>query len=122
MRTQWCILSLGSLLVGRLALSSLLLNMPFQITQDDFQSVVLLGAESQYPEVEYGWIEPGAKLAAHPGDGSRVIHLWEKPSLEVAQELLPRPVVHTFKRATICWPSTRQGLTWDSFRRSLECA
>jgi mannose-1-phosphate guanylyltransferase len=68
--------------------------------------VLLLGAQPEWPEVEYGWIEPGAPIT--PGsragesldsvsrdregnDGMfRVNRFWEKPSLDAAKGLLDR--------------------------------
>jgi mannose-1-phosphate guanylyltransferase len=49
--------------------------------------ILLLGAQPEHPEVEYGWIEPGALL-----DHSifRVSRFWEKPSAELASGLLER--------------------------------
>ena len=52
------------------------------------ESVVLLGAEPDHPEVEYGWIELGASVGGRPGQIHRVRGFWEKPSLEVAEALL----------------------------------
>jgi mannose-1-phosphate guanylyltransferase len=52
------------------------------------QSVLVLGAEAQYPEVEYGWIQPGRTLVdspVHPLE--RVTRFWEKPSLQRAEVL-----------------------------------
>jgi mannose-1-phosphate guanylyltransferase len=59
------------------------------------ESIIVLGAEAQYPEVEYGWIEPGSAI---PGNAiqdagislSRVNRFWEKPSLPKARALLNR--------------------------------
>jgi len=51
-------------------------------------SLVLLGAQAHYPEVEYGWIEPGQAIRDLPL--SRVNRFWEKPSLQEAQALLRR--------------------------------
>ena len=51
-------------------------------------SLVLLGAQAHYPEVEYGWIEPGQAIRDLPM--SRVNRFWEKPSLQQAQALLRR--------------------------------
>lgn len=54
-------------------------------------SIVLLGAEAHYPEVEYGWIEPGSSV---PSGATLPIHrlnrFWEKPTLITARELLNR--------------------------------
>ena len=53
------------------------------------QSVLVLGAEAQYPEVEYGWIQPGRTLADSPVHPlQRVTRFWEKPTLQHAQGLL----------------------------------
>jgi mannose-1-phosphate guanylyltransferase len=53
--------------------------------------VVLLGAQPERPEVEYGWIEPGAAVPdVRLDDVFRVNRFWEKPSLDVARGLLDR--------------------------------
>jgi mannose-1-phosphate guanylyltransferase len=52
--------------------------------------VFLLGTEPASPEVEYGWIEPGAAIAGLPGDIYTVARFWEKPSSAVAEDLLSR--------------------------------
>jgi mannose-1-phosphate guanylyltransferase len=49
-------------------------------------SLILLGAEPDRAETEYGWIEP-ANVA---GDSKPVICFWEKPSLPHAADLLRR--------------------------------
>jgi mannose-1-phosphate guanylyltransferase len=56
-------------------------------------SVVLLGAEADRPETEYGWIEPGYAIEAARFTGQHlrvrsVKQFCEKPSAEVARELL----------------------------------
>lgn len=62
------------------------------------EMVVLLGIEADRPEVEYGWIEPAQSLfASLPGSIRRVQRFWEKPSADVARELL------------------HQGFLWNSF-------
>jgi mannose-1-phosphate guanylyltransferase len=53
-------------------------------------SIVLVGAEANYAEVEYGWIEPGGALSDAPMPLLRVNRFWEKPSLPQARELLSR--------------------------------
>jgi len=53
-------------------------------------SVVLVGAKAHYPEVEYGWIEPGASMSQAPNPLLRVNRFWEKPSLPQAEALLRR--------------------------------
>jgi mannose-1-phosphate guanylyltransferase len=53
--------------------------------------VVLLGIAPIGPEVEYGWIEPGAPLASCPsGMICQVSRFWEKPSLTLASSLMER--------------------------------
>ena len=54
------------------------------------KSIVLLGAEAHYPEVEYGWIEHGPKLSHAPVPLLRVERFWEKPTLMKARSLLRR--------------------------------
>jgi mannose-1-phosphate guanylyltransferase len=52
-------------------------------------SLVIVGAEAQYAETEYGWIEPG--LAVSETDAKplcRVNRFWEKPAPRQARELL----------------------------------
>jgi mannose-1-phosphate guanylyltransferase len=51
-------------------------------------SVVLIGAQASRPEVEYGWIEPGASVGDGRNDLLDVRGFWEKPSLEMAETLL----------------------------------
>jgi len=48
--------------------------------------VVLLGAQPEYPEVEYGWIELGEPLK-QPDELFQVRLFLEKPSLEIARNL-----------------------------------
>lgn len=51
--------------------------------------VVMLGAKPTYPEVEYGWIEPGRMLVESPVNSlHRVSQFWEKPELRQAEKLL----------------------------------
>jgi mannose-1-phosphate guanylyltransferase len=62
------------------------------------ESIILVGADAEYPEVDYGWIEPGAVVSeAMVETLSRVTRFWEKPSLHQAQALL------------------RQGCLWNTF-------
>jgi mannose-1-phosphate guanylyltransferase len=53
-------------------------------------SIVLLGAEAHYPEIDYGWIELGPALSRAPVPLLRVNRFWEKPSLPQARALLRR--------------------------------
>lgn len=51
-------------------------------------SIVLLGAEAHYAEVEYGWIELGSAISHAPIPLLRVNRFWEKPSSPQARALL----------------------------------
>jgi len=53
------------------------------------ESLILIGAEPRWPEIEYGWIEPGATMT-HGGTPPllRVSRFWEKPPLAKARELM----------------------------------
>jgi mannose-1-phosphate guanylyltransferase len=53
-------------------------------------SIVVVGAEPHYAEVEYGWIELGSALSHSSLQLLRVTRFWEKPSLPKARELLLR--------------------------------
>jgi mannose-1-phosphate guanylyltransferase len=53
------------------------------------ESLILLGTEPRYPEVEYGWIEPGSLiLNGRQGRFLKVNRFWEKPPLAKACELM----------------------------------
>lgn len=59
-------------------------------------AVVLLGVRPQTPEVNYGWIEPGAPLEnGRSGSVYGVKRFWEKPCLELALELTERAACGT---------------------------
>lgn len=67
------------------------LDRGYQLAKLHSDSLVLLGAQPEHPEIEYGWIEPGPALRR--GDSRaifRVSRFWEKPSAEVARGLLER--------------------------------
>ena len=54
-------------------------------------SVLLVGAEPKYPEVEYGWIEPGRTLEDSRSHSlHRVSRFWEKPTQGYAEVLQRR--------------------------------
>ena len=58
------------------------------------ESIILLGAQAEYAEIEYGWIEPGTVLCESPvGPLSNVHKFWEKPSHHQAETLLNRGCV-----------------------------
>jgi mannose-1-phosphate guanylyltransferase len=53
------------------------------------KSIILVGADAEYAETEYGWIEPGVLVSnATVRPLSRVSRFWEKPSLQQAHALL----------------------------------
>jgi mannose-1-phosphate guanylyltransferase len=55
------------------------------------ESIILVGADAEYPDVEYGWIEPGFVVSeSASGPLSHVNRFWEKPSLRQAHDLLSR--------------------------------
>jgi mannose-1-phosphate guanylyltransferase len=59
--------------------------------QQNPESIILVGADAEYPEVDYGWIEPGAIASkATAVVLSRVTQFWEKPPLHQARALLSR--------------------------------
>jgi mannose-1-phosphate guanylyltransferase len=68
------------------------LESAFEAAEEHPQSVVLVGAQPTYPEVEYGWISLGAAIGHDSGNRTnelyRVRGFLEKPSLDVAQTLL----------------------------------
>jgi len=64
-------------------------NAAFETAESRPGLVVLLGITPNHPEVEYGWIEPGARLRGQYS----VFHVnrfWEKPSLSLAARLMMR--------------------------------
>jgi mannose-1-phosphate guanylyltransferase len=55
------------------------------------QHVLLLGADAERPETEYGWIEPAARVPnPSPVETYRVHRFWEKPGFQTAKRLLAR--------------------------------
>ena len=64
------------------------LECAFETAAERSDSVVLLGAQPDYPEVEYGWIELGAPLGHEGSQLFRVRAFREKPVIEVARRLL----------------------------------
>ena len=64
------------------------LESAFEIAAEHAESVVLLGAEPDRPEVEYGWIELGPSVGNKNSELLRVRGFQEKPSLEIARALL----------------------------------
>jgi len=55
------------------------------------ESITLVGAEAESPEVEYGWIEPDVVVSqSEIGPLFRVNRFWEKPPLHQAHALMRR--------------------------------
>jgi mannose-1-phosphate guanylyltransferase len=65
------------------------LEAAFEGAEQHPDSVVLLGARPDSPEVDYGWIEAGASVSTS-ADLFRVTGFQEKPNIEVARQLLSR--------------------------------
>jgi mannose-1-phosphate guanylyltransferase len=64
-------------------------RLALNIVSTRLDTVILLGADAEHPEVEYGWIEPGANVeCAFTSSLLAVRRFWEKPSTPVAQALL----------------------------------
>ena len=63
------------------------LESALEIAEQRTDSVILIGAEPNQAETEYGWIEVGQTIGGHSGL-SRVEGFKEKPSLALAQALL----------------------------------
>jgi mannose-1-phosphate guanylyltransferase len=62
-----------------------------RVAQHHSNTLVVLGAEAEHAEVEYGWIEPGPRFDSPFTDALlRVSRFWEKPSHPTAQALLAR--------------------------------
>jgi mannose-1-phosphate guanylyltransferase len=63
----------------------------FECAEHNPESIILVGADAEYPETDYGWIQPGEVVSnATAGPLSRVSRFWEKPSLQQAHALLRR--------------------------------
>jgi mannose-1-phosphate guanylyltransferase len=77
------------------------LEFAFDIAARHTGSVVLLGEPPRGPEVEYSWIEPGPSVRGVDGVAFRVRRFCEKPSFDVAMDLL------------------RRGCLWNDFSREV---
>lgn len=65
------------------------LRLALKIASTRLDTIILLGAEAERPEVEFGWIEPGVSLACSLTNSLvGVRRFWEKPSTRVAETLL----------------------------------
>jgi len=61
------------------------------VAQHHSDTVIVLGAEADRAEVEYGWIEPGTHFDSPFTNALlRVRHFWEKPSHRTAKALFAR--------------------------------
>jgi len=61
----------------------------FEAASDD--TVILLGIKPDWPEVEYGWIEPALQDSLRkPGSLHPVLRFWEKPTAGIARGLMER--------------------------------
>ena len=70
------------------------IDLAFAAAEIDRDSLILLGAPATHPETEYGWIEAEAALSSGSPNGLlRVKRFLEKPSEQVAQDLLDRGCV-----------------------------
>jgi mannose-1-phosphate guanylyltransferase len=55
------------------------------------ESIIVVGADAKYPEVDYGWIEPGVVVSeSRVRSVAHVNRFWEKPPLHQAHALLRR--------------------------------
>ncbi len=60
-----------------------------RVAQHHSDTLVVLGAEPEHAEVDYGWIEPGMRFESRFTNALlRVNRFWEKPSHPTAQALL----------------------------------
>ena len=67
------------------------IDLAFDNARSSPETITLLGITPTSPEPEYGWIEPAASIISNaPRSISRVNRFWEKPSAEVARELMKR--------------------------------
>lgn len=66
-------------------------RLALKIARDRPDTVILLGATAERPEVEYGWIESSRGLPSrHTKSLLQVSRFWEKPSTHIARALLTR--------------------------------
>ncbi len=62
-----------------------------KVAQHHADTLVILGAEAEHAEVDYGWIEPGRRVNSPFTNALlRVGRFWEKPSHPTAQALFAR--------------------------------
>ena len=75
--------------------------MAYDLAETHSDRILLVGARAERAETDYGWIEPGAMLAARRFGGApsarSVVRFHEKPSADLATQLLQRRCYwHTF--------------------------
>jgi mannose-1-phosphate guanylyltransferase len=63
-------------------------NLAFATVEERPELTVLLGVVPNAPETAYGWIEPGRALGVTQSKVCEVRRFWEKPSREIAVELM----------------------------------
>ena len=69
-------------------------DLAFECAEKNPASVVLVAAPAKYPATDYGWIEVTAAASGGSKGGLlKVKAFWEKPSLDVAENLLDRGCV-----------------------------
>ena len=62
-----------------------------ECAEQNSEWIVLVGAVAEYPEVDYGWIEPGVVVSeCVVGPLARVARFWEKPPVDQARTLFRR--------------------------------
>jgi len=67
------------------------IDVAFDVTRAQPETVTLLGITPTTPETEYGWIEPQRSiLASANGSITRVSRFWEKPDSSLAVSLMER--------------------------------
>lgn len=79
----------------------------FEVVRRHRDRLVVVGAEAQEAEVEYGWIEPGPPVENAGAGALPVFHVerfWEKPSAPLAEVFLKSGCLHnTFVMAGRAW-------------------
>jgi mannose-1-phosphate guanylyltransferase len=65
-------------------------RLAFEAVDTRPELTLILGVTADEPETAYGWIEPGATLNIRGCDIFEVRCFWEKPSPEIARELLTK--------------------------------
>jgi len=67
---------------------SICVDQAVRVAHNHSNTLVILGAEAEHAEVEYGWIEPGTRFDSPFTNALLRVHrFWEKPSHPAAQAL-----------------------------------